>query len=229
MNILNIRLGTESDGNNYYSLVNVQPTAATLPSGESVVANVQFAPLSGASFGGPNDTVVVDTDRTPCATVNSSCTTPSTIAFASITGTIGVAPDALCSPASVSTDPNLCSTANASVNAGSYDPDSESVTVTQSPAGPYTLGTTNVGLTVVDNNIDHATAFCSSTITVHDTQNPNITCPAPKSVSCTSSVGAAANVTPTVFDNCPAVTSSCVPPFGIYLWIRSNAGSLYSE
>lgn len=213
LNILNIRLGSESDGHNYYSLLNGQPTGATLPSGESFVANVQFAPSSGASFGGPNDTLIVDTDQTPCA-VNSSCGIASTTAFTNITGTIGVSPDALCSPASVSTDPNLCSTANASVNAGSFDPDGEGVTLTQSPAGPYTLGTTNVGLTIVDNNIDHASAFCSSTITVHDNQNPNITCPTAKSISCTSSAGTSATITPSVFDNCPAVTSACVPSSG---------------
>jgi len=213
LNILNIRLGTESDGHTYYSLLNGQPTGATLPSGESLVANVQFAPSAFASFGGPNDTIIVDTDQTPCAT-NSSCITPSTTAFANITGTIGVSPSALCSPATVGTDLNLCSNANASVNAASYDPDGESVTVTQSPAGPYSLGTTNVGLTVVDNNIDHATAYCSSSVTVNDTQNPSITCPAPKSVSCTSAAGAMATVTPSVFDNCPAVTSACVPSSG---------------
>lgn len=213
LNVLAIRLGAESDGKSYYSLVNAQPTAATLPSGESLVANVQFAPSLGSSFGGPNDTVIVDTDQTPCG-LNQTCTTPSTAAFASVTGTVGVQPDALCSPQVVGTDPNLCTNATASINLGSSDSDGESVTATQSPAGPYSLGTTNVGLTVVDSNIDHATAFCSSTITVRDTQNPNITCPAPKSISCTSSTGAAATVTPTVFDNCPAVSSSCVPSSG---------------
>lgn len=213
LNVLAVRLGTESDGNAYYSLVNAQPTAATLPSGESLVANVRFGPPSAASFGGPNDTVIVDTDQTTCG-LNQTCTTPSTTAFASITGTIGVQPDALCSPQTVGTDLNLCTNSTASINALSYDPDGESVSVTQSPAGPYSLGTTTVGLTVVDNNIDHATAFCSSTITVKDMQKPNITCPAPKSISCTGSSGAAATVTPTVFDNCPAVTSSCVPSSG---------------
>ena len=213
LNILNIRLGAESDGNSYYSLVNGQPTAATLPSGESLTANVQFAPTSFASFGGPNDTIIVDTDETPCGT-NQTCVTASTTPFESITGTIGVSPDALCGPQSVGTDPNLCTNSTASINTGSYDSDGESVTVSQSPPGPYTLGTTPVNLTVVDNNVDHATAVCSSTITVKDLQKPSITCPVPATIQCTGSSGAAATITPTVFDNCPAVTSSCSPSSG---------------
>jgi hypothetical protein len=213
LNILNIRLGSESDGFNYYSLVNGQPTGATLPSGESLTANVQFAPSSSALFGSPSDSLIVDTDQTPCGT-NDSCATSSTTAFATISGTIGVSPDALCSSTTVSTDPNLCSNATASVNHGSFDPDGEGVTVTQSPAGPYTLGTTPVTLTVVDNGPDHATAHCGANVVVKDMQAPNISCPAAQTVSCTSSSGAAVSITPTVFDNCPAVTSSCVPSSG---------------
>lgn len=213
LNILGFHLGTESDGNTYYSLVNGQPTAATLPSGESLTANMLFAPLSGALFGSPTDALIVDTDQTPCA-VNSTCTTPSNTAFANITGTVGVSPDALCSAANVFTDLNLCTNASASINGGSIDPDGEGVTVTQSPAGPYTLGATSVTLTAVDNGPDHAVAHCAANVTVTDNQKPNIACPAATSVSCTSSAGAAVGITPTVFDNCPAVTSSCVPASG---------------
>jgi hypothetical protein len=214
LNILNIRLGTESDGFNYYSLVNGQPTGATLPSGESLTATVKFAPSPSALFGSPSDSLIVDTDQTPCTPVNGTCATSSTTAFANITGTIGVEPNALCHSVTVSTDPSLCTNATASVNNGSFDPDGEGVTVTQSPAGPYTLGTTPVTLTVVDNNPDHATAHCAANVLVKDMQLPNISCPAPKSVSCTSASGAAATVTPTFSDNCPAVTASCVPASG---------------
>ncbi|HKF46989.1 MAG TPA: HYR domain-containing protein [Terracidiphilus sp.] len=213
LNILSIRLGTESDGFNFYSLVNGQPTGATLPGGESLTANVQFAPSSSALFGSPSDSLIVDTDQTPCDT-NGSCATPSTTKFSSITGTIGVDPDALCNSVSVSTDFNLCSNATASVNHGSFDPDGEGVTVTQSPAGPYTLGVTPVLLTVVDNGPDRATASCSANVTVVDMQKPNISCPAATTVMCTSSSGAAVAVNPTFSDNCPAVTASCVPSSG---------------
>lgn len=214
LNILNIRLGSESDGFNYYSLVNGQPTGATLPGGENLIANVQFAPSSNALFGSPSDSIIVDTDQTPCTPVNGSCATPSTTAFADITGTIGVDPDALCNSVTVSTDFNLCTNATASINLGSFDPDGEGVTVTQSPAGPYTLGTTPVLLTVVDNSPDHASASCSANVTVKDTQKPNIACPAPTTVSCTGSSGAAVAVTPTFSDNCAGVAASCVPSSG---------------
>ena len=40
--------------------------------------------------------------------------------------------------------------ANASVDNGSYDPDGDTVTLEQSPAGPYALGDTAVTLTVTD-------------------------------------------------------------------------------
>ena len=72
LNILSIRLGTESDGNAYYNLVNGQPTGATLPSGESVTANVTFAPGTNALFGSPSDSLIVDTDQTPCGG-NATC------------------------------------------------------------------------------------------------------------------------------------------------------------
>ncbi|MCU1336557.1 MAG: hypothetical protein JWO19_2138 [Bryobacterales bacterium] len=212
LNILNIRLlGTSPT---YYSLLNGQPTASTLHSSEDLTANVRFAPASGSPFGSPGDTLVVDTDETPCAPANTSCATASTTAFASITGTVGVPPSALCKNVIVNTDNNLCSTANASVNSGSVDPDGESITLNQSPAGPYTLGTTNVILTATDTSPDHASASCPATVTVQDKQNPNISCPLDQTVKCTSPSGAAATITPTFSDNCPAVTASCAPPSG---------------
>ena len=211
LNILNVRVNS---GSPYYSLVNSQPTGATLHASESLTEQIQFAPASNAAFGSPTGTVVVDTDQTPCLPINSSCATSSTTAFANITGTVGVPPDALCASVLVPTDLNLCSTANASVNNGSTDPDGEAITVTQSPAGPYTLGTTAVTLTVTDQGPDHASASCKANITVQDKQKPTITCPAAQTVQCTSSSGAAASITPTFFDNCPAVTASCVPPSG---------------
>ena len=211
LNILNMRLGTTGGD---YSLVNGQPTAATLHVSEGLTANVQFAPPSGALFGSPTDTLVVDTDQTPCTPINSSCPTPDTTTFANITGTVGVPPDALCKPVTVNTDNNLCSTANASVNNASFDPDVEPITLNQSPAGPYTLGVTNVILTATDTSPDHATASCPATVTVKDMQKPLISCPLDQTLQCTSSSGAAATITPTFSDNCPAVTASCAPPSG---------------
>jgi MYXO-CTERM domain-containing protein len=60
--------------------------------------------------------------------------------------------------------PGLDLTANAAVDDGSYDPDGGTITVTQSPPGPYAVGRTAVLLTVVDER--GATAQASATVTV---------------------------------------------------------------
>jgi len=65
-------------------------------------------------------------------------------------------------------------TANASVNDGSFDPDGDPITITQSPAGPYPKGTTNVLLTVTDPR--GATSQCTATVTVVDDTAPVVTC-----------------------------------------------------
>lgn len=199
LNILNIRLGSLSDP--AYSLLNVPPTAATLHSSESLIVRVQFAPAANASFGQPTASVVVDTDD-PAQTTYT----------ANVTGTVGVPPIASCKSATVNTDPNLCTNANASIDAGSTDPDGEAITLAQVPPGPYTLGSTAVTLTVTDTF--GLTASCASLVTVQDQQNPSITCPAAQTVQCTSSSGAAASLNPTFSDNCPGVTASCAPPSG---------------
>jgi hypothetical protein len=58
-------------------------------------------------------------------------------------------------------------TANASVDNGSYDPDAgDTVTVTQTPSGPYSVGVTSIVLTVIDSQ--GATAQANATVTVVD-------------------------------------------------------------
>jgi hypothetical protein len=199
LNILNIRLGAGSDPD--YSLLNVPPTAATLHSSESLTVQVKFAPPANALFGHPAASVVVDTDDPAQTTYTTN-----------VTGTVGVPPLARCTSRTVPTDFNLCTTANVSINNGSYDPDGENITLIQSPAGPYSLGTTGVTLTVTDT--DQQSASCTANVTVQDLQPPSITCPAPQSIQCTGSSGAAATLNPTFSDNCPGVKASCVPPSG---------------
>jgi hypothetical protein len=55
-------------------------------------------------------------------------------------------------------------TADASIDNGSSDPDGDTITLTQTPAGPYSLGATSVLLTVVDTK--GATAQASANVTV---------------------------------------------------------------
>jgi hypothetical protein len=63
--------------------------------------------------------------------------------------------------------------ANASIDNGSSDPDGDTITLTQAPPGPYSLGATSVTLTATDPS--NASGSCSATVTVADTAGPTIT------------------------------------------------------
>ena len=79
---------------------------------------------------------------------------------------VGGPPTAACQNVTVPTDPNVCSAASASINNGSSDPDGDSITLTQTPPGPYALGTTGVKLTVTDTQ--NLSASCNGNVTVVD-------------------------------------------------------------
>jgi PKD repeat protein len=76
-----------------------------------------------------------------------------------------------CEDVIVPTEPGIC-TATAMVDSGSYDPDGDPITVEQSPAAPYSLGTNNVSLTVTDDK--GAFDTCTATVTVVDQEPPII-------------------------------------------------------
>ncbi|MBM3295376.1 MAG: hypothetical protein FJY82_12770 [Candidatus Aminicenantes bacterium] len=80
------------------------------------------------------------------------------------------APVAICQNVTVSAD-SSCSS-QASVDNGSYDPDGDPLTITQTPAGPYPLGSTAVTLTVADDK--GASSQCTATVTVVDETPPEI-------------------------------------------------------
>jgi len=80
-------------------------------------------------------------------------------------------PTAICHDVTVPAE--LDCAANASIDNGSFDPDSgDTITLTQTPPGPYPLGTTVVTLTVTDNH--GATDHCTATVTVVDATPPMI-------------------------------------------------------
>ena len=116
-------------------------------------------------------------------------------------------PVALCKNVMVSTAPGVCS-ASASVNNGSFDPDAgDTITLSQSPPGPYAPGTTTVTLTVTDNH--GASSTCTGTVTVVDTEPPKITCSAPVTVECAGNQSASATFSATASDNCGAAVVTC--------------------
>jgi hypothetical protein len=103
---------------------------------------------------------------------------------------------------------DTCSVA-ASIDDGSSDEDGDALTITQSPAGPYSTGTTPVLLTVVDPS--GATSQATATVTVVDQTPPAISCPAPITVPTSpGACGAPVAFTTTASDSCstPAMVMS---------------------
>ena len=120
-------------------------------------------------------------------------------------------PVAKCRSVTVSAGANC--TANASIDNGSFDPEGNPVTLTQSPAGPYPLGTNIVTLTVTDSH--GASNSGTALVIVRDTAPPQITCPTNITVEFTSTNGAVVSFAPTASDACsgpPVVV--CVPASG---------------
>lgn len=86
------------------------------------------------------------------------------------TATTPQKPIALCKNVTISVG-STCN-ANASIDNGSYDPDGNQITLSQSPDGPYPLGNTQVTLTVT--NSKGASSQCAGTVTVIDNSAPTI-------------------------------------------------------
>lgn len=88
-------------------------------------------------------------------------------------------------------------------------------TITASPASGsfFPVGTTTV--TVTGQRLDGAAGSCTFTVTVNDTQPPAITCPANITRGTDpNSCAAVVTFNPTASDNCPGVTTTCVPASG---------------
>jgi hypothetical protein len=79
-------------------------------------------------------------------------------------------PVASCQSQTVVTPPNSCMVPNVSINAGSSDPDGDTLMLSQTPAGPYGLGSTLVTLTATDPG--GLSSQCQATVTVVDRTPP---------------------------------------------------------
>lgn len=101
-------------------------------------------------------------------------------------------------------------TADASIDDGSYDPDSDPITITQVPAGPYPLGETVVKLIVFDGELADT---CEATVTVVDNTPPVLACPQEIVVSSESGLcGASVGFDLSATDNCDAEVTIVTEP-----------------
>ncbi|HSP16686.1 MAG TPA: choice-of-anchor Q domain-containing protein [Thermoanaerobaculia bacterium] len=116
-------------------------------------------------------------------------------------------PVAVCTNVTVNADAHCVGNVSPSaVGGGSSDPDGDPITLHLSPAGPYSLGTTSVQLTVTDDG--GLSATCQATVTVVDATAPAITCPPDVVLECPANTTPAATGMATAVDNCstPTVT-----------------------
>ncbi|MDP2305761.1 MAG: FG-GAP-like repeat-containing protein [Pseudomonadota bacterium] len=87
--------------------------------------------------------------------------------------------------------------ADESIDDGSYDPDGDPLTITQSPVGPYGPGTTSAELTVCDDS--GACDTCTAVIEVVDETAPTVDCGATADIAPSD---ASVDFTATTTDNC---------------------------
>ena len=178
-----------------------------LPTAGTVCGTVACNPASGSFF-------VKGTTTVTCSTaVGSSC---------SFTVTVNdTQPPAVMCPANItqSTDAGVCSAIVVYATPPATDncPGVGTVTCAPPSGTAFQKGTTTVVCSVSDASGNSTS--CSFTVTVNDTEAPGITCPpnltrvAPASCPIATSL-AVTYADPVATDNCPGVTTACVPPSG---------------
>ncbi|HET7504950.1 MAG TPA: beta-propeller fold lactonase family protein, partial [Kofleriaceae bacterium] len=175
----------------------ITDAAARTPAGEAITPD--GARVYAANFNS-NNVSVIDTATNTIVGFIPGLSGPISVAI-----TPNRAPRASCHDVTVAAGPSC--TATASVDNGSFDPDGDSLTFSQSPAAPYSLGAASVSLTATDTF--GAAGRCSATVTVIDNTAPTITCPASITTKGNIPNSPFANVdpgSPTATDNCAGVT-----------------------
>ena len=158
------------------------------------------------SIDGDNNVTVSGTDPNEI-TVAFTASNGDCIDSDNATFSLNQPPVAVCADRTVEVGANCV--ADADINDGSYDPDDDPntveiedpITVAYSNAGPYSVGTTQVTITVADSH--NATATCTANVIVEDTVNPvlhGLPSDQTVTVQCSSDVPPKADVTAT--DNC---------------------------
>ncbi|WP_085994307.1 HYR domain-containing protein [Oceanobacillus senegalensis] len=177
------------------------PDGPNTPGGDTVVGNVDYDPWlsSAAPVCNPRITcpenITVENDTGECSAVVSY---------------------------TISASSNDCGITEITGNGQTetYSPPQPSVTLSEQQTFP--VGSTLVTYTATNASGD--TAECSFTVTVNDTEPPEITCP--DDIVVNNDPGeCGANVTytePTVIDNCPNVTFSCTPASGSFFPVGTN-------
>ncbi len=120
-----------------------------------------------------------------------------------VTVTDDVAPTISCpADVTVNVDANSCAATNVALGSATAADNCGSPTVTNDAPTSFSVGTTTVTWTAVDNNGN--TATCTQTVTVVDNIDPTISCPANVSTNTDAGVCTATVVlgTPTTNDNC---------------------------
>lgn len=109
-------------------------------------------------------------------------------------------PVARCADRVVDAPESACG-AEGSIDEGSFDPDAnDSIMGTQSPAGPYPVGSTVVTLTVTD--AGGLSASCTATVTVRDVTPPVMVCGNTQVVECSGAETLVTVAAPTAYDAC---------------------------
>src|SRR5439155_18482779 len=107
----------------------------------------------------------------------------------------------------VAASPGLCGVTNVALGTPTVSDNCGSVTVSNNAPSLFPVGTNTVLWTAADTHGN--LALCLQTVIVNDTQPPSVACPALVTVVASPGLCGATNValgTPTVSDNCGAVT-----------------------
>jgi hypothetical protein len=172
-------------------------------------ATISCSPASGSAFNKGVTTVT-------CAATDASGNT----ATCSFTVTVNdTQPPSITCPANITqnTPAGQCSAmvTYASPMVSDNCPGMGSPTCSPASGSTFPVGTTTVTCTVSDAMGN--TASCTFTVTVVDNQPPAITCSANITVTNTLNLlGATVSFTVTATDNCPGVTTTCVPASGSF-------------